>query len=803
MIVDDLHWADAPSLRWLAQLARRLDELPLALLGAVRSGEPPGDPELIAELVAGGSRPPVVPRPLGPAATAVLVREHLPEATPTFAEACHAASGGNPFLLRALVTELAAEGVSPTDEAAATLSAYGPEQVARTVERQLARLPAGAAALAQALAMLDAPAPVRQAAALAGLDLAAATELADALHACGLVTGNGKLALAHPIVSAALYNSIPPAERGLWHARAARLLVREHADPERSALHLLHTEPAADAEAVSALLDAAAGATARGAPETAAGFLRRALAEPPPDRRTEAAVRLELGLALTANFRPGAAEQLLQAVELGDDPSVRVETAIRAFRALALASRFEEAFPIAHSALRDTSRVPDEAVARLEAELVACSYTQAATRQEALRRLQHPAAPRSALPLWHVNAAAEATFAGRPASEALDHFDAVLTSGALAAERDTILTTVGGMGLIWNEAFDKAYALSDGVVEAARSRGWISTAAHGSYVRGLARLGQADLRDAEADLRFAFEFKLTTGSSTFNLLFTLASFLDALVEGDRLDEADEVLGAVVLPEPLPEAIPAPIILQSRARLRLARGRPNDALADLREAALRWEALDIRHPGLADWRAHAAAALLELGEPAEARRLTEEQLELAERLQCPGVLSAALRVHSLTAERDERIALLERAVSVVAKSQAQLEHARALCELGAGLRRANRRAEARVPLRAALDISDRGGAARIARRADAELRAAGARPRRAALTGPDALTAAEHRVATLAAAGYTNREIAQQLFVSRRTVETHLAHAFQKLRISSREQLGEQLESARPAEPVPL
>ena len=77
---------------------------------------------------------------------------------------------------------------------------------------------------------------------------------------------------------------------------------------------------------------------------------------------------------------------------------------------------------------------------------------------------------------------------------------------------------------------------------------------------------------------------------------------------------------------------------------------------------------------------------------------------------------------------------------------------------------------------------------LARRAQAELQAAGARPRRPALTGPDALTPTEHRVATLAAAGHSNPDIAQQLYVTRRTVETHLTHAFQKLDITNRDQL---------------
>lgn len=133
------------------------------------------------------------------------------------------------------------------------------------------------------------------------------------------------------------------------------------------------------------------------------------------------------------------------------------------------------------------------------------------------------------------------------------------------------------------------------------------------------------------------------------------------------------------------------------------------------------------------------------------------------------------------------------MALTAGSPCALEHARGLVELGAALRRANRRADARTPLRRALDLGERDGMLLLAGRARDELHAAGARPRRPALTGPEALTPTEHRVATLAAAGHSNRDIAQQLYVTRRTVETHLTHAFQKLDISARDQLAERLD----------
>ena len=132
--------------------------------------------------------------------------------------------------------------------------------------------------------------------------------------------------------------------------------------------------------------------------------------------------------------------------------------------------------------------------------------------------------------------------------------------------------------------------------------------------------------------------------------------------------------------------------------------------------------------------------------------------------------------------------MEEAVELFTRSDAAVERARALADLGAMLRRGNRRVEARGILREALDLAHRMGADRLSDETETELRATGARPRRLLLSGVESLTASERRVADLAERGLTNREIAQTLFVTEKTVETHLGHAFRKLDISSRRRL---------------
>ena len=141
-----------------------------------------------------------------------------------------------------------------------------------------------------------------------------------------------------------------------------------------------------------------------------------------------------------------------------------------------------------------------------------------------------------------------------------------------------------------------------------------------------------------------------------------------------------------------------------------------------------------------------------------------------------------------------IELLRESSELLRSSPARLELARSLTDLGSALRRANQRTDAREPLREALEIAHRCGASPLAERAREELSATGAKPRRVMLTGLESLTPSELRVAKLAAAGLGNREVAQELYISVKTVETHLGSAYRKLDISSRRELPRALET---------
>jgi DNA-binding CsgD family transcriptional regulator len=270
----------------------------------------------------------------------------------------------------------------------------------------------------------------------------------------------------------------------------------------------------------------------------------------------------------------------------------------------------------------------------------------------------------------------------------------------------------------------------------------------------------------------------------------IAFLTDVLIERGALKLADEQFARHGLSgdELFPNLLVANLLLDSRGRLRCAQGRWREGLADLLAVGQRLDAWGTVNPAIVAWRSNAALAYAALGDLDSARRLSDEEVAVARAFGAPRALGVALRVAGLLGAPGRGLELLAESVSVLERSGAQLEHARALVDYGAALRRRGRRTEARELLRAGLDRASLAGATVLAAQAREELVAAGARPRRERITGADALTASERRVAALAAEGMSNREIAQALFVTIKTVKAHLGHVFAKLDVSSRSEL---------------
>ncbi|MGH3548179.1 MAG: hypothetical protein ACRDQU_08705 [Pseudonocardiaceae bacterium] len=292
---------------------------------------------------------------------------------PTFVTACATVSGGNPFVLRELIFDLAADGIAPLAAQATGVVERVPAQVERAVSARLGRLDQTAVRLAQTVAVLGEGSGLRLAVAVAGLSIDAAAGAADALVTAELLAAGRPLQFVHPLVRSAIYEQLPSGARSQAHARAARLLASEGAEPEQVAVQLLACEPAGDADAVRALRDAAAAALARGAPETAVTYLHRTLAEP-PTKSVRAAVLGELGGAERIWRDPAAVVHLEQAWQATTDPVARARLTGQLANVLFFTVDWARSFAVLQAGLDDLGdRDPDIAAllhAHKAAELV-------------------------------------------------------------------------------------------------------------------------------------------------------------------------------------------------------------------------------------------------------------------------------------------------------------------------------------------------------------------------------------------------------------------------------------------------
>jgi DNA-binding NarL/FixJ family response regulator len=341
--------------------------------------------------------------------------------------------------------------------------------------------------------------------------------------------------------------------------------------------------------------------------------------------------------------------------------------------------------------------------------------------------------------------------------------------------------------LIYVDELDRAHVLAEAMLADAQTRGSVVGFQFATGRRGIIALRRGALAEAEADTRAAFEFA-TDRNLTLSVPIQAASLGLTLLERGQSDQAMAVVEAITLSPTITGSHPSgTILLEARGRIRLACGHREQAIADLRQCGQLADRARLHNPNFLAWRSALALALAPQ-DPQQARELAQEELELARHVDIPRAIGIALRVCGLLSGRKNGIELLEQSVAVLEHTPMQLELAHSLTALGGALRRAGARTTARQPLRRALDLAARCGAAALAQRARDEALAAGARPRRPWTSGVHALTPSELRVARLAAQCLGNREIAQALFITTKTVSDHLTSAYRKLGISSRNQL---------------
>ena len=792
LCIDDAHWADQASLRFLNYLGPRLAELPIAVVAGARPSDSREGSSLLPALAADRSAEVLTLAPLSERAVAELVRLALgAEVDAPFARACHAATGGVPFLVKELLRTIAEERIDPTAAACSRIEALAPRAVSQSIALRLRRLSSAPREIARAAAVLG-EADVRLAAALAGVNTSTAAAAADELADAGILERGRPLRFVHPIVRAAVEADLPPGERARLHQAAAWRLEHEGASADRVAAHLLASDPAGAEWAVESLRAAARAAVAKGAPNSAAAYLRRALAEP-PDEPLRADVLLELGFAESYAADPQAAADLTAALAAAADPTAQVSISLALGRMLQIEGRNREALDVFDGTSERLGSANRRLALTLEGAALGAAQFDAETaglaaeRIASLRRLagQERDVPPSVFGTLAVAAVMRNESADTVAGLALRALEGAPNLLPEAVDRPPFFYHACN-GLVFAERYDEAMPRFNAAIADARRLGSLPHTLGLSCYRALAHLLTGNLADAEADARIALE----TGPRPpgIHAAAALAALLHTLAERGEFEAAEAADQRYRLAQQFPTTLQTGFLLAARGRLRLAERRPASALDDLLAVGDLFHRLRSPSPTTAPWRSDAALARLALGEQAEARVLAAEELALAVAFGAPRALGVALRAAGLAEDGKRGLELLRQAVDVLERSAARLEYARAMADLGAALRRAGHRAESREVLRPALDLAHRCGALALTERTHTELIAAGGRPRRLVLSGLDSLTPSERRVAQLAAAGLPNREIAQHLFITARTVEGHLTHAYQKLDITSRDQL---------------
>jgi DNA-binding CsgD family transcriptional regulator len=793
LIVDDLHWADEPSLGWLAYLGRRLEGLPLLLLVGTR---PPGQanaPTRLTEFVTDPQAVTIRPGGLGLESAAALARDLLAaEPDAAFAAALQKGSGGNPLYLLALLDTIRGEGIAPTAEQAAHMLLVGPIAVSRGISIRLERLPPEAAKLARIAAVLGDGAELHEAAVLAELDPAAAGRAASALVASDLLSREDPIEFLHPVVRTAIYESISLGDRFDAHRRAAELRLAEGGLPEQAAAHLMLTLPTGDGFVTTTLRDAAKRSLDQGVPLTAIAYLRRALRESCDDQAAD--VLWELGRAEQLVGDPAACEHLCEALALTHGPARRAPLALQYARALWIDGRFEESVEVARLALEDVGDSAPSLREELLAEFIGASagderfYPLAADRLsgvEADRLVGGIGSDRLLALLCDYEMRL-----GRDRARAVELAGRALASGRLVRERDFGFYPAAVTLLLAGEV-DRAAASAESALREARRAGDVIAVIRLVILNSLIEQQRGDLRAAERDIGETFELGSSHGFERAFLAVRSASMFRsaslALDVGD-IDRAGKMVESLEAERRLPRPFLV-LLLDVRGKLRLAERRNEDALADFIGCGKAAASVGIQNPANVAWRSQAALVLDALGRQAEAREHAEEELELSRLWGARRAIGVSLRRLGLVKGGSEGERLLREAVDTLAASPARLEHARALVDLGAALRRSNQRSEARKLLREGVELAHRCGARPLVEWANEELAATGAHPRTILRSGLDELTASERRVAQMAAEELSNKEIAQALFVTVKTVEQHLGRVYRKLDISSRRQLG--------------
>jgi DNA-binding CsgD family transcriptional regulator len=790
--IDDMHWADHESLMWVHYLTRRLHSGSIWFLGTATPRVAGVALRAVDSIIAEPSTRVLSLRNLTARAVEQLVGQRLRrDPDDDFARICHEVTGGNPFLLFSLLSNLEQDGAYAeiSEEALTTLA---PPPVARAILGRMEGLSPETHSFLEATAILGDDVDHRIAAELAGVDASVASQMADALSEIHILRDARPLRFIYPLERSTVCGEMGHARRARAHAEAARLVDLHGSTLDQVADHLLQTEPIGDDWTAQKLERSARKYGDRGQWELAVRCFTRALAEPPnPGARPGLLVSLasaEAALGLTA-----ALDHLGEAAELGADPIALAHAALQCVESYSEGSLPPASVATFHHLAAELGNEHLDLRLRLEVAVATRASNPSGVPmitsnfESALVGKRTGWTRPERMALAHLSyiysldpARGSAAYVASMAEQAVDPNDLALDDAFFVIVTARALTTMVRAG-----RFDMAQHLTRLAQAVALKSNSKLAIAEFSVVLAHALNLQGSLDESEIESRRALAAAENHPWQSRPMCVGLLAA--TLVDQGRTREAVSLLETeppISTPKTLADLAP----LEQRSRIRLLEGRTDEALADLRPARQWAESRGVRNPAVTSWRALVSSAFDVAGRLPEARELAKQNLEEARAFGALWSLGSALRIAGKMSEPSSRLTLLSESSRVLEPAGALVEYARASIDLGVALRMDDQDVNARSALRRGADLAFRCHAKPLANRAERELRAAGARPRRLALIGSEALTPAERRVAELAAAGKNNAGIAHALFISDKTVEGHLSRCYQKLGIRSRAEL---------------
>jgi len=786
LAIDDAHWADGASLRVLLEIQADISVQPVTMLVASRPVENPEVQPILAAMAAQPDSTVLAPATLSREAVADIVFDKLGQPTNSaFVDECLKVSRGNAFYLHELLRPYQTDS-RPNRQA---FIRNGTLSLRRTVAWRLGELGSEATALAQAAAVLGDGCPLHLAAELARMEEPTAVDQASRLEVASILQHGDPVEFLHPLLRAAVEAELPDVVRGELHARAAQLLLFSGEPPESVALHLVNSPGSGDPEVATFLADEGEAALEAGSIALATQLLGRALEEPATTEERPR-ILIALGRAEHALGWLDAARHHLEAAMESEDRPAELTAAAELFDVLIDAGQYDELGELHRRVLELEPDGRSMAEVRLQAQL--------------LVNVVMAVEPGLELP----SELTEIDAHDLPVERDIDRYLLVVaaihertmqrgTTQRLVDNLRRAVAALDGVGDGTLSEWDARVAIEaatfladDEVAEADSILARVAPSVlrlHGTapilqseleHRRVMSALAKGDFDDVLATIALIEQRTAHSERSRFTAGHGFIRGWIAFQRGDY-PTAGALLSARASEDPLYTALGALLAGEPARVLEMLKAQQLSSDVDGPVTAIEVE-LD---PHL--WASH---ALENLGDRDGAAREAAREVAIRRKYGPRFRLAQALRRQASFEPSRRAVPLLAEALDLAESTPRRPVIARVLSSYGSALRRVERIPEARLALYRAVDMAGDMGMARLRERAHQELLLAGGRPRRLRATGPHSLTAAQQQVARLAAAGRSNRQIAEELFVTIKTVETHLGAVYRKLGIATRDEL---------------